>query len=686
MQSEGASSTDGFCVTETPRFGGAFFPGHNMNKEKYVIDFETRSVADLREIGLYNYARDKTTDVLCLGWKHIDPPSQTFVRGPADVPDFILRHAERGGTFIAHNAPFEIEIWNNVCALKYGWPRVKPEQFICTMAMAYAMGLPGALAEAAAAVGLDAQKDMKGHRLMLQMARPRTLDPLTWWDDEDRTNRLFSYCGTDVDTEAELYDRLQDLNPRERKIWLIDQKINARGMCVDTTLAAKAIEVCRETSEEFKKHIYTLTEGAVSTPSEVKRLTDWVREQGVNIPSLSKADVLDALTETELPVKVEKALRIRKEAGKTSVSKLDKMIETAGRDHRLRGMYQYHGAATGRWAGRAVQLQNFPRPRYGMGDMEISEIIELVMRGDVRTLDVMYGPTLDAVADMLRGCLRAAPGKVLAVADYSAIESRGLAWLSGNQPKLDVFWSHGKIYEHVAAGIFGVHISEVDEHKRFIGKVAELALGYGGGVGAFQQMARAYGLKVTDEQAESIKVGWRESNPQTVRYWYALNDAAMAAVDNPGMTTYAGSGAAQIAWKVQGSFLWCRLPSGRLLCYPYPKIEEVETPWGAMKDALTYMYVDSFSKKWVRGSTHGGVLAENITQAICRDQMADAMVRCEEEDEFPIVLHTHDELCAEKDAGFSDIKAFEDLISITEPWAKGFPVKAKGWIGERYRK
>jgi len=648
------------------------------------IDFETRSVLDLADVGLHNYALHPTTQPWCMAYGLGDEEFKLWWFGEP-LPEIVRDHVELGGIIVAHNATFEWKVWNYIMAARHGWPELDINQCRCTMAMAYAMALPGKLADAAAALGLEAQKDMKGHRLMLQMCRPRSTNPLTWWDDDDRKQRLGEYCVVDTQVEREMYRRMRKLSDSEQRLWGLDHRINERGVFIDRPTIRKAVEVCNAEKLKLDTRIQKATDGFVSSASEVARLTKWVRAQGIPIPAMAKADVLEALEDDNLPANVQAALRVRQEAGKTSVAKLVTMLANAGPDNRVRHTLQYHGAATGRWAGRVIQLQNFPRPRKGIGPNDVFDIIGYLNNAEIETLDMFYGPVLDAVADSLRGMLMAAPHHNLIAADFSAIESRVLAWLSGQEDKLDIFRGHGKIYEFVASGIYRKDIELVDEYERFVGKVAELALGYGGGVGAFQQMAKGYGLKVADSRAEEIKLAWRESNPNTVRYWYALNDAAMQAVDHPGVITYAGSSGRRIAYGMNGSFLWCKLPSGRALCYPYPKLEEVETPWGQMKLALTYMYVDSFTKKWVRGSTHGGVLAENVTQAVSRDLLADSIMRVER-NRFKTVFHVHDEIVCEVPEDFSDLEMFEKLVSTTEAWAKDLPVKAKGWIGRRYRK
>lgn len=297
-------------------------------------------------------------------------------------------------------------------------------------------------------------------------------------------------------------------------------------------------------------------------------------------------------------------------------------------------------------------------------------------------IDLCYGPPLSVIADCLRGFITAKDGYEIIACDFSAIEARVVAWLGGEDRVLEIFRTHGKIYEHAAAGIYRTRIDSVTKDQRQIGKVAVLALGFGGGKGAFQMMAKGYGVKVTDTEAEEIKINWRVANPNIVRYWYALEDAAKSSILNPN-TVFSVN---QTKYKTSGSFLWCKLPSNRVLCYPYPKIEPHETPWGEMKDTITYMAEDSLTRKWERTKTYGGSLCENVTQAVARDLLAESLVRLEERN-FNPVMHVHDEIVCEIPLGWDNaIKEMEAVMSEVPAWAEGLPIEAKGWRGRRFRK
>lgn len=659
------------------------------------IDFETRSVCDLKVEGLANYARHPTTEALCLAYKIGDGPVRRWKKGEP-LPADLRGHVKAGGVVNAWNVTFEIEIWNNVMAARHGWPVLEPAQCRCTMARCYAMAMPGSLEKAAPAAGIAEAKDAAGQRLMLMLCRPKDFasdgSPI-WWGDEEKLERLGAYCEQDVVTEHVLGQRLLQLSPAEQKVWQVDYAVNQRGVYVDRKAVEAAIRIVEVEQDRLNKEMRRVTGNFVGFCTEVGRLGEWIKTQGVVMDGVAKAEVLNALTDASLPPRVRDALYLRQQAGKTSTAKLRAMVDAASRDGRLRGMAQYHGAGTGRWAGRRVQLQNLPRSKFGAETAEAA--IDLICREpDPRQaaeyLDALYGSPLDVISSCLRGMLTAAPGHELLAADFANIEGRGLAWLAGEEWKLEAFRAYDAgagpdIYKLAYASSFGIDVGAVTKDQRQIGKVEELALGYGGGVGAFQTMARGYGVKVDDTQADSIKLAWRGTHPKIVRYWGQLDEASMAAVLNPGKTYAAGPVARQVKFRVKGSFLWCLLPSGRMLCYPYPKVKPKETPWGEMRDAVHYMHVNGMTNKWEETHTYGGKLAENVTQAICRDLLANALLNCEAGG-YPVVMHVHDEVVSEVPIGHGGLAEFEKLCSTMPAWADGLPVVAAGWRGKRYRK
>lgn len=686
------------------------------------LDFETRSDLDLKRLGLHQYARGKNTDIMCACFAFDDEQVQIWRPGGI-LPDRFIRHVESGGIVHAHNATFEQELTNQVATRKYNWPYLYSDQLVCTMAMAYAMGLPGYLEGTAAALGVDQQKDMVGNRLMRQYCVPKHIDgagKITWWDNPDDLKRIWDYCRQDVIVERAIGKRMMALSAYENKIWQLDQKINSRGITVDVKAAIAATFMVEEEKERLNAEIRKVSKNQIATCTAITQIKDFLYLRGIpfdSIESLDKASLSELLAKDTLAPDIRRILELRKEAGKASTAKLEAMVSGASStDNRLRGSFQYSGANTRRWAGRRVQLHNLPRSK--IDAPVVDRILQKFVTGvKANVIDTIYGPPLDIISNCLRGFLTSSPGHDLLACDFSAIEARVIAWLAGETSTLEIFNTHGKIYEHAASRIFGKGIEQIIDIERQIGKVAVLALGYQGGVGALQTMSRGYGVSLAPafdalralaeaEQLEKVeaaynknkhrydgisreeyiasdltKTFWRQSNPRTVQFWNDLNTAAIRAVLNPMSKIQAGP----IAYVVNGSFLWCRLPSGGVICYPYPQIEKKELPWGGKGDALTYMSEDGQSKKWMRFQTYGGSLAENVTQAVARDLLADAMLRLEAHG-YPIVAHVHDEIVCEMPTGQGSIDEMAKIMCESPEWAKGLPIKAGGWRGRRYRK
>jgi DNA polymerase len=672
------------------------------------IDFETFSEVDLKKAGLHNYATDPSTGVHCLSYGPDPEHIKTWVEGEP-FPEDLKVHIAQGGIITAWNAAFELAIWNLCCVKKYGWLPLSIHQVRCSMVRAYAMALPGALDDAAPALGVDQRKDAEGHRVMLQLSKPKK-DGSMWRreDDLDKFLKLYSYNKQDVRTELACLDRLMELSPSECDLWELDYKINNRGVMCDLASVDKAIAIIQSEKKRLDGEMLRATGGVVGACTEVQMLGKWIASQGVEMDGLAKADVLNALAEGEdengdvipadLPLAVRRALELRQEAAKSSTAKLIAMKEKASADGRIRNLHQFHAASTGRWAGRGVQIQNLFRGRPGNTYADVEAMFSML--DDKEKLDLFYGPSMDAITDCIRGMLIAGEGNELVACDFSAIEARALAWLAGQESVLEIFHTHGKIYEHAAADVYHVPLDEVTKDQRQRGKVIVLACGFGGSIGAFQSMAKNYNVKVPDEEALGIVKAWRAANQSIVQYWHDLESAVLGAMKN-GNVTSAGARGREVKFRKAGSFLWALLPSGRALCYPYPELRMVTTPWGEEKEQLTFMTVvdmtqkkkakilpDPNSKgKWQRVSTYGGSLAENTTQAIARDLLADAM-RAIEAEGLEVCFHVHDEIVVEVQQ-FRAQYALERMVAImseTSVWAKGLPLAAEGFHTKRYRK
>lgn len=641
------------------------------------VDFETRSTADLRRVGVYRYAQDVNTDVWCMAYALDD--NEPVVWCPGDEIDPVLvEYIEGGNELRAWNANFERVIWNEIMAKRYGWPKTTIEQWNCTAAEARAMALPGSLDATAQVLGVQEQKDKVGAALMMRMAKPRRVEEngdIIWWDIPERVQRLIEYCMQDVRTEVSIAKAIRRLAENETRVFNLDQAINDRGVKLDIKLAKAAKKVAEKATIEANRAIYDLTNGAVSKVTNVGKLTQWLNNQGFTVESLGKAQLAEL---RQLATgDIAEALTLRAEAGKSSIAKIESMLEAVCSDGRIRGLLLYHGAATGRWAGRLVQPQNFPR-----GDVEdIETYIPLVYSKDYDGIDALQ-PVLSVISSLLRSLLIAEDGHNLIAADFAAIEARVLAWLAGEELLLETFRTGGDVYKVMASRIYGVPPSDISKPQRQVGKMAILGLGYGMGAAKFGDSCRTMaGIDLDEAQAKEVVQLYRNTNRNIQKFWYDLNQAAIDAVKEPGTVERVG----QIAYTSRGGYLWCVLPSKRPLAYARPKIVERETPWGSTNEAVSFEGMDSFTKKWSRHDLYGGLLAENVVQAVARDLMADAMLRLEAHG-YKIIMSVHDELVAEVPEGFGSVDEFENLMSQTPTWAEGCPVEAEGYIAKRYKK
>jgi DNA polymerase bacteriophage-type len=683
------------------------------------IDLETRSPVDLKKAGVYVYAEHPDTDVWCAAYAFDDGPVELWTPGQP-CPLGIVMHVATGGIVMAHNASFERTLWRHVLAERYGWLEPEIEQWRCTMAMAYALALPGSLDNCAAALGLDVRKDDAGYRGMLQMSRPRKRNDdgtYTWWDDDERKARLYAYCKQDVIVEREIERRLLPLRPFEQRVWQLDQKINDLGVYVDVDLCEAAKDIAEQAKKRLDRQMRETTANAVTSCTNGNQLREWLNQNGIACESVAKDEVSKLLSREDLAPHVRRALELRQAGSKTSTAKADALLNGMNRDGRARGLTQYHAASTGRWGGRRFQPQNLKRPDE---TTNIEAAIEAIKTRDLDVMLMLWDDPISIVGDTIRGMVTAAPRRMLRAADFSNIEGRVLAWLAGEDWKLDAFRAFDRgegadLYKVTAGNILDKPAAEVTKLERQnVGKVSELALGYQGGVGAMMTMsggrvdfaglydmlaeklpqftegaADAYvqrgqgvGLSAKGWQAaEIIKLAWRSTNPNIQRLWADMEAAAIAAVADPGGIYSAG----RCRFRVSGSWLFMQLPSGRCLAYAYPRLTAGKTPWGKDIQKLKFMGVDSVTGKWGLQETYGGKLVENATQAVARDVLAEALVRLDDAG-WPIVLHVHDEAVTETPVDFGSTEELEQRMSSLPVWAQDLPVSAEGWSEERYRK
>lgn len=683
-------------------------------------DYETRSCADLKKCGAHAYAEHPTTEVLVACYILEDGFGNEFEfewRPNLPFPRPVAEHIEAGGKVEGHNAAFEAAIDAAIMGPRYKIPVPALEQEHCTLARCAIQALPLDLARACKALDLAHQKDDAGHRLMLKMCKPRKAkkgeaeDAILWHEDPADMDRLALYCMRDVRAEMALGKVLRPMTPEQRTVWLLDQRMNRRGVQVDVPFVERARDFAARAGAALDARMTELTGGSVSKVSQVDRLKEWLKSQAVELQIVTKTrrngeeyeteaadkEAVQDLLDGELPNEaVRQALQCRLDGAKSSVKKLDKFLAQACTDKRARGNLQFHGAGPGRWAGRGIQLQNLPRA--GVTDLDGWEGAARDMAELNETLfELVWGPPLDTLSRMLRGAVAAKPGHRLMFADYSQIEARGSVWAAKQRDTVELFASGGKIYEDMAAFIFGMSIDEVIEgHKskknwlpRFVGKESVLGCGYGIGPKKFRAAVKKKARIVLPDGVEEKAVfGWREKNWRVVEYWRELEDAAKSAIQNPGKTYWAGP----FAYKKTGRWLLCRMPSGRVIYYRRPTIEaktaDVEKLDGDVPEyrwSVHYWGVNGVTKQWEKESTWGGKLLENCIQGMCVDLLSNALLKLEGAGYTP-VLSVHDEAICEVPKDFGSVHELESIMTDVPAWARGLPVKAEGGSGLRYAK
>lgn len=705
-----------------------------------TIDFESRSQCDLRKHGSWRYSLDPTTDIMCLAFRlpywapgivglwhpevpHLDIPQADEFDNLADL----LLWVESGGLVEAHNSWFERGIWTNILVPRYSFPPIAHHQWRCSAAKAAALALPRALGDAVAALKLDVQKDAEGHALMRKISKPRkalkketdTWDnthgagicivckgkgtykrkpceacsgqgalegdfndvpemPTLWHQSAEQLGDLWAYCIADVLAEEGLSHATPDLTPAETDLYLLDQAINERGFQLDPDAVTAALALIAEETADLNAQLASITGGAVTKATQRERLKQWFATQGLVLPD-TQGTTIDAALEAATDPLHKDALGIVRELGRSSTAKYQAMQRWQCPDGRVRGGLLYHGASTGRWSGAGVQPHNFVR---GTIKDQVA-LWEVLKTGDRTAIRAAYGSVMLALANALRGAICAGPGCELFVADYAQIEARVILWLADDQDGLDLFRRGADPYSDMATSIYERPINK-HEHpdERSLGKVAILGLGFGMGAKKFiESAANMAGLTIDADLSQRTVDAYRDKYWRVVEMWGLQERAAMEATLQFRPVQYG-----YVTWLRDDRFLYCQLPSGRRLAYPFPAVEQRQTSWGEWRLSVTFEGVDPYTRQWKRQHTYGGMIVENIVQAVARDIMADAMLRCEQSGVYRPVLSVHDELVAEADTGVGTVPAFERLLTDAPPWATGCPIVAEGYVTQRYRK
>lgn len=641
-----------------------------------TIDFETYSELDLRDSSPWAYAEHPTTKVLCMGFQfhdmgfsHIWTPDGGGETLWQDKPI----HIE------AHNAEFERAIWEAIMVPQYGFS--SDVTWECTAARSAALALPRKLADVTKALGLSVEKDTKGHALMLKMCKPKKpskQSPETnWLHDEEKLNRLYEYCIVDVDAQVGLGKAVRPLNPLEKRVWDMDQDINKRGICFDKEFTEAGMHLWEQKKKELNVKISEATDGVITSGAQHTRFLKWAQKWYPDMTSVGKDPMKDLLATDDVPDELRALFALRAEVNKTSCAKFSALLKRGSEDGRVRSMYMYHGASTGRWTGKAMQMHNLPSGRGLKFDHDLC--LEVAKRKDLPLFEALYSPAMEYLSACIRQCFVPREGCIFACADYSAIEARVLLWLVGD-PATQMFRDKVDIYKDLAFKIFNKPVEEVDEEERGLGKQGVLGLGFRMGVPRFKATCHTYGIEVSDAMSQRVVDVYRATYPRVVAFWDDVEHAAMCCI-----RTCKPVRCGRVVWGLKDGFLHCALPSGRLLSYYKPFIAPVETPWGAIKDAIHFKGPRT-EGGWGVQHSHGGVFTENIVQAIARDLLAEAMLRLEAEPDMPVVLDTHDEVLCEIEEDKLDKERFERLVAQVPDWAPDLPIDIEAWYGHRYRK
>lgn len=655
------------------------------------LDFETRSELDVTEVGAYKYSRHPSTEVLCMAYKIDDKPVDLWIpgfsRSENQLPFAIQAHLAPGmkGKLEAHNANFEINIWNHVCVPDFGWPSYDVARWRCSAVKAAMYSLPRKLEKVASVLGLASQKDMNGHRVMLQLTKernPSKNNPDRYFSDDKRFKKLYYYCRKDVDTEYALSQFLKPINENEWFYWFMDQKINNRGIYVDLKGIKAAIRLNEKIELQAGNQLKKLTGGFVQKATEVPKMKVWAKKQGVTLKSLSK-DKLPALIKNKsIPKKVRRIIKIRDENNKSSISKLNKMIDCVNEDGRIRDYLLFYGAHTGRWTGTLVQTTNLPQG--SLKYAEVVQAIKAIKKGDLETIKRL-GKPLDVISSCIRGFFCAPKGKELICGDYSSIEAALVLWVAGEKRAVDQIKNGRDIYKELAAEIHSKPVKEINDKERGNGKRGILGGGYGMGWRKLKADAlEKYGVVLSDEICQAIIAAYRSKYSKVPEVWKAFEKAAIDCVFHKKNTRVEGIDL-DIRFKCKGRFLLMRLPSGRILSYYKPRLT-----YGKFdKLQLTYMGLHSQSKQFVKKYVWGGVIFQNSIQSMARDAMVYGMQNVENTKTYDVLLNVYDEVLSECNKGAGDRAEYAGLLTRVEPWAEGAPIIMKPkdiWIGKRYRK
>lgn len=647
------------------------------------IDFETRSEVDLKSYGAWAYSCHESTEIICACVNYRDT-QKSFILLRTDeiesqIEEFKLLVKEctiLGVLFIVHNNFFEYSIFNNILHERFNFPYIPRSNFICTAAMAALVGLPRSLSSICVALDAPIRKDKEGKALMMRMCKPRKLTKLNrnkWIETENDILRLVQYCKIDVEATKHIYHIIEELGGTEYKVWLLDFKMNCRGIYTDSDLVKKSLKIYNKCVLLYTKELSDITNNEldnINSPSQVRM---WCESQGVELDSCSK-ECIQQILSTDIPIKVKRVLEIRLLVSKTSVSKL-KSFFSMNVGNRIRGTFYYHGAVTGRWVGKGIQPQNLPQ---GASDMK--SLVSDIKQKEFSYFKNKYGEPIGALSDALRGCIIAPPGKQLLVSDYKSIEARVILWLANDRYGLKIFEDKKDLYIDMAATIYNIDSDKVSKKQRQLGKTAILGLGFGMGKDRFKETCKSDSMDISDDMCKEVVCKYRAKYSSIVSMWgcyelqfkHCISGGPLRKGISP-CTFYPIDSRGRVR---------VELPSGRVITYNKCYLQEGKR---YNRKVLNIMYsgVDDKTGVYTYRKLWGGDIVQHLTQAIARDIMAEAMLRLDRSG-FNLVMTIHDELIAEGDP--SDLDKFMLIMSKSPSWAYGIPIEVDGWSDTLYHK
>jgi len=636
------------------------------NLNKVYLDFETYSEADLKSVGAYKYAEDSSTEILLVGFAIGD--SQVQVVEPGDpILQKVFDVVKNGAIIVAHNAPFERLIWRHV-GEKLGWPKIKDHQWSCTAARGRALSLPGSLEDMALALGLIKQKNKSGTFLINKFSKPTKTGRKFLKDFPEDAKAFQTYCQDDVYVCIELDNKLPDLSIGEQKVFLHDLIVNDRGIPVDVDLLHKSAKIIEKLEQHFENESLRV---AGIRATQRNKVLEWLKNKGLELEDLQAATVEKSILRTDLSSEVQEFLELRYESSRVGLKKNKKMLELVCKDKTIKGSFLYHSATTGRYGARGVQVQNFGKAD---SDEMQEKVISLLNQENAENLLHHYPRPLSAISKCMRGFIKAPEGNKFLIVDYSSIEARVLAWLADENFLLDSYKRNEDVYVKMASSIYKCNPSEINSSKRFFGKQVILGAGYGMGPTRFKDRCADFGVVITFKEAQGIINLYRESVPNIGSYWQKVNLACIKAIQTK-KTIVDG----KCTFFVDEDFLYIQLPSGRKLAFYEPVIQPND--WGK----LEFKFTGFFNGKKTSESSWGGLITQNICQAVARDLLCHGMLVAEENG-YPIVLHCHDEAVAMIPSNIGSVGDYIDQLCALPNWAQGLPLNAEGETSYRYKK